>query len=84
MHYPLVLNSKANIHLSELLASLNISERKQVEQLLLEIRNETEQTEKLRNRVVELERETGGQAVLVDRLRKELHEAKREGDVLRK
>ena len=84
MHFPLVINNKANIHLSELLASLNISEKKQVEQLLLEIRNETEQTERLRNRVAELERENGKQVVLVDRLRKELHEAKRDGDVLRK
>lgn len=84
MHFPVVINNKANIHLSELLASLNISEKKQVEQLLLEIRNETEQTERLRNRVAELERENGKQVVLVDRLRKELHEAKREGDVLRK
>ncbi len=42
MHFPLIQNSKANSQLRELLSSLNVSEHKQVEQLLREIRKEME------------------------------------------
>jgi hypothetical protein len=57
IHYNVVPNNKTNAHLSTLLAKLNVSERKQVEELLKEIKIEAEKTEKLRGQMVQNEKD---------------------------
>ena len=42
VHYPVVINSQANAHLRQLLSNVNVSERKQVEELLKQIKEESQ------------------------------------------
>ena len=41
VHFPVQINTKANAHLRQLLSSVNVSERKQVEELLKQIKEES-------------------------------------------
>lgn len=72
IHFSVVLNSKANDHLRTLLSSLNISERKQVEELLIEIKKESMKVDKLKNQMQENEKEVQKKSEQVNRLTDEL------------
>jgi chromosome segregation ATPase len=67
-----VQNSKANSHLRSLLSSLNVSERKQVEELLREVRTESERTERLKGQLEQGEKEVRSLTDCVGRLQEEL------------
>lgn len=51
VHFRLVKNTKTNAHLRTLLASVDASERKQMEALLNEIKNLSESNEKMTRQI---------------------------------
>jgi hypothetical protein len=82
--FPLTLNTKANAQLRVLLASMDSSERKQMEQLIEEIKREVEKNEQLKSRLQQSEKDSKTQSTQIESMKEELGRRKSELETLRK